>query len=482
MALRSENVRAVRPASFSEQVKQVVTTYTTQRMLRWMAGLFCLFFLPLLLTAALTDNTGGDDSTAFAFLIAMPMMWSVIFLVAQSKSQFAHARARMMPNFLPPHMAVLATILLTMFVGFPAIIAACGGGSLLSLIALGMSIGAPAIWGGHLNRMGPTLLSLAAFYTLMTRWGQQFWLSAAANYWHVHAGIVLIGTALIGAWLWRLCHLSEEMDDYQNVFQAMLARRTSTEAVEQRRVVAVQMRRAWLMGRLSDWWYRQIGGYYGGGRAGLQRLLRYGFNAVPIEIQGLFFAAMALCLAVFFMQFSFFRESGASFGVVIFGAQFGILMPGQLAGEFLAQRRPRMAYEMLLPASRMQLVDALLAVSIQNAAKLWLIMHVTLGIALVITERPVSLRSAVIFLLLSAAVTWAAAGVSLRLATWASMAKRMLVSMLAWVVFLPPLIVWATKGVELDVWPFIVITAALLVIGLWAVRSARRAWLNLEFV
>ena len=63
---------------------------------------------------------------------------------------------------------------------------------------------------------------------------------------------------------------------------------------------------------------------------------------------------MALCLTVFFMQFSFFREGPASFGVVIFAAQFGILMPGQLAGEMLAQRRPRMAYEMLLPVSRTQ--------------------------------------------------------------------------------------------------------------------------------
>ena len=61
------------------------------------------------------------------------------------------------------------------------------------------------------------------------------------------------------------------MDDYQNVFQAMLARRTSTEAVEQRRIVAVQMRRTWLMGHLSDWWYNRIGGYYGGSGAGLRK-------------------------------------------------------------------------------------------------------------------------------------------------------------------------------------------------------------------
>jgi hypothetical protein len=241
------------------------------------------------------------------------------------------------------------------------------------------------------------------------------------------------------------------------------------------------MRRTWLIGRLSDWWYSQIGGYYGGGRAGLERLLRYGFSAVPIETQGLFFAVMAICISVFFMQFSFIREGGGV-GMAFFVLQFGVLMPGQLAGEFLAQRRPRIAYEMLLPVSRTQLVDGLLAVSIQNTARMWLIMHVTLGIGLVIIEQPVTLRTAVVFLLLSATVTGAETGVSLRVSMWPSMAKRMLVSALAWVVLLPPLVVWAVNSKKLDAWPFILIAAALVAAGFWALRAARRAWMNLEFV
>jgi hypothetical protein len=235
------------------------------------------------------------------------------------------------------------------------------------------------------------------------------------------------------------------------------------------------------MGPLSDWWYNRIGGYFGGSGAGLRNMLRYGFSPVPIEMQGLIFTVMALCLTMFFMQFSFFQEGPASFGVVIFAAQFGILMPGQLAGEMLAQRRPRMGFEMLLPVSRTQLVDALLAVSVQNAAKLWLMMHVTLGIALLITGRPVTPRVGIVFVILSAAVTFAAVGISLRLSVWSSMAKRMLVSMLSWVVLLPTLVVWVIYGEKLSVWPFVAIAVVFFAVGSWAIDLARQAWMDLEF-
>ena len=70
---------------------------------------------------------------------------------------------------------------------------------------------------------------------------------------------------------------------------------------------------------------------------------------------------MVICLGIFFTQFSMLSQSGATSGSFFFFAQFGILMPGQMAGEILAQRRPRIASEMLLPVSRTQLVDGLLA-------------------------------------------------------------------------------------------------------------------------
>ena len=59
----------------------------------------------------------------------------------------------------------------------------------------------------------------------------------------------------------------------------MLARRTGSEAVEQRRIVAAQVGRNRLTSRVGDWWHERIGGYYGGSPVGLVRVLRYGFAA-----------------------------------------------------------------------------------------------------------------------------------------------------------------------------------------------------------
>ena len=102
----------------------------------------------------------------------------------------------------------------------------------------------------------------------------------------------------------------------------------------------------------------------------------------------------------------------------------------------------------------------------------------TLGIALLITGRPVTPRIGIVFVILSAAVTFAAVGISLRLSVWASMAKRMLVSMLAWVVLLPTMMVWVMDGETLSVWPFVAIAVVFFAVGSWAIDSARRAWLD----
>ena len=62
------------------------------------------------------------------FVLGMPMFILLPFLVGQVKMQFAHSRARLMPQFLPAHLAVLCGILLTSFVLYP-----CAAGCLLAM-------------------------------------------------------------------------------------------------------------------------------------------------------------------------------------------------------------------------------------------------------------------------------------------------------------------------------------------------------------
>ena len=221
---------------------------------------------------------------------------------------------------------------------------------------------------------------------------------------------MLTGVALILAWIWRVTHLREEMDDYQNNYMAILARRTGSEAVEQRRLVATQFGRNRFGSWVGDRWHDSLGGYHGGSQSRLVRLLRYGLAANPVEVQGLFFIAVILAFGVFLTQFSYLGKAGANFGAMFFFLQFAILLPGQMAGEALAQRRPRLAFEMLLPLSREQLVDGLLAASARNSMVLWGMMNVGLALVLALMNDTYSIRAAVMYLLFSATTMFATMG------------------------------------------------------------------------
>ncbi len=483
MALTSNNV-TVTPhwATLLRQIKQVCMTYVTQRYLWIGMAFFGLIMVPNMLVSMGPQHARRDGAPTMAFVIGMPMLAAVPFLVGLAKSQLAHSRARLTPQFLPAHLIVLAGILLSFLVMLPLFAAPIAGFEPLGLVALAMAIGVPALWGSHMRRFTPLLVSLAVFYSLLTSWGLDWWIVNSVQHVKIHAAIVAFGIVLASSWIWRMSRLREEMDDYQNAYQMLFARRTSTEAIEQRRIVANQVRRSSLLRGVGDWWHSRLGGYFGGGMLGLVRILTYGLQATPIEVSGLFFVAMMLCMGVFLTQFSVLAQQGGDTGIVMFLVQFGNILPGMMAGELLAQRRPRIANEILLPLTRDQLINALFAASIRNSIVLWLMMHVALGVVLAMAGRPFEFRTILALLLLSASSTLAVIGASLRVSPWPSRAKRIVVSMTAMMILLPPLFAWMVSKAAINSATLATIVFALTAIGIWAIRSARRAWLNLEFV
>lgn len=464
-----------------EQIKHVGKTYLTQRYVWWMALFAGVIMLPNFLAMAGPKRGTPDGAHPMLFLVGMPMFLLLPLLVGQAKMQFAHSRARLLPRFMPAHVAVLAGILLLLFVVFPSMLAIVAGFEPLGLLALAVAIGASAMWGSQINRFAPMLLALIAFYSLMTRPGLDWWVLRAADHLPVLGVIFVVGAAAVCAWLWRICHMHEEAADYQNVYALMLARRTGSEAVEQRRIVATQLGRNQLTSRISDWWHERLGGYYGGSPAGLVRVLRYGFGANPVEVQGLFFATLIVTVGIFFNQFSFLAQAGASFGAIFFMAQFAILLPGQIGGELMAQRRPRIANEMLLPLSRSQLIGGLFAASAGNAARLWIMINAAVGIVTLTSKDEVSLQSVAMFLLLSVTVAFAAFGMSMRTAIWPSMTKRLMVLWCGWLVLMTPLVLWSTMHAKWGNAPFIACAIGFVGAGAMLVYAARRVWLNLEF-
>lgn len=270
------------------------------------------------------------------------------------------------------------------------------------------------------------------------------------------------------------------MGDYQNVYALMLARRTGSEAIEQRRIVAAQVGRNQLLARVGDWWCDRLGGYYGGSKAGLARILRYGFSPNPVEVQALFMAAMIISVGVFLSRFSILAQSGANFGAMFFFVQFSVLVPAQSAGELMAQRRPRISWEMLLPVSRSQLIDGLFAASIRNAFTLWVMMNGALLVVISMQANQLSPVTLSMFLLLSASTMLAALGVGLRVAIWPSMAKRFAVLFASCIVFLAPMVSWWNLRESTGDWPFAVVALVVVALGAGLICEARRAWLQLE--
>ena len=464
-----------------EQIKQVSLTYLTQRYLWWVLAFLSLMGLPsLLMLAHSSSGPNSDAGQEMLFAIGMPMFTVLPFLVGQVKMQLGHSRARLMPQFFPAHLTVLGGILLTSFVLYPWLLADLSGAEPIGFIALAFAIGVPAIWGAQLNRFSAMLISLVVFYSLLTDWGLHWWIIDASSHRGVLAFIAVAGVISVIAWLARLCELTEEMPDYQNVYMAMLARRTGSEAVEQRRVVAMQIGRNQLMARVGDWWFDRIGGYYGGSKAGLVRILRYGFAAAPVEVQGLFMALTIVSIGIFFTKFSILAKAGANFGGMFFFIQFSMLMPAQTAGELLAQRRPRIAWEMLLPLSRAQLVNGLFAASARNAFAMWLMMNAAFLIVVGLQEKPVSLGTLSMFLLMSLATMFATMGVALRVAIWPSTAKRMALLLPSCLIFVIPIALWWNLRENLGDWPFVVVAGGVIAFGAGLLYEARRAWLNLE--
>ena len=461
------------------QIKQVALTYVTQRYLWLVIAMFGLISVPNMIASAAKRGT-PDAAGPIMFVIGMPLIALAPMLVGIAKMQFGHSRARLTPQFLPAHLTVLAGILLAIFVAHPLVESEIAGFAPLGMLALAAAIGAPAIWGAHFSRFAPMLVSLAVFYSLLTAPGLDWWLVNSSQHQVIHAAIFAAGILLGAAWMRRLANLNEEMDDYQNVYQAMLARRTGSEAIEQRRIVATQVGRYKLLANVGDWWHQRIGIYYGGSFAGLVRLLQYGAAVVPVAVQGLLFSTMVVCIGVFFTQFSMLSSSGGLSGSFFFFAQFGAMLPGMMVGEVLAQRRPRIASELMLPVTRTQLVDGLFVVSARNAFTLWLMLNTALGIVVAMLNEPPTLGTIAMYLLLSAATTLVAMGISLRTAVWPNFTKRYIVLWLVWMALLPAILGWAVLRAKTGDWPFAIVAVALIAVGFAAIYLARRAWLNLE--
>ena len=377
---------------------------------------------------------------------------------------------------------MLIVILAALTLAFPLFTALCFQLSPVGTVALALAIAAPILLAAHANRMPGMLVGLAAFYSTMTKWGV-WWFDPTGTYWLMHVGIILLGFALIAYYLHRLAHLREEMDDYQSFTQWQQSRKAGTEVSEQRRAVAENLRRHPFMSWFTDSWFDRMGGFHGNQLFSLARLLNYGFGQ-PAFVQGIWMAVWFGAITLFLGRFGLSSQSptnGSLFGSSMFYLQMSMMFPGMFPGEWLARRRPRIAGELLLPLSRSQYVDGLLAAAMWNAAGFWFVMNLGLMIVTYVNAGDrLTLPIACMTLLLTASGAFGLAGVALRTAIWPSVIKRLGVLMLIVIPFQAPLLGWLGQQASLGNTVFLPAVAATTTVGVVMIGVARKAWLNLE--
>jgi hypothetical protein len=369
--------------------------------------------------------------------------------------------------------------LLLLLVIDPLLIAAVANLPAIGYVSLAIAVAAPMIWGAHLNRMLGVLGALAIYFSLLTDSGIHWWVIDAAANWSAHAMIV-VGVVLLAAWLYRLAHLREEMPDYHGAVPWRVARPSGGESSVQRSASANQVTRSPLIAWIIDIWLSGMPrALVVGDRRQFSRLLGYGFSPWPIELQ-----AVALTLAIggvtlFMTDFtSFGRQAGV--GALNFYLFFATIMPGFQGGEWLDQRRPRVAVELFRPFSRPQLIDGLFVAILRNSIVYWLIMNFGILLAAwhVLGDR-LKLEDIAMYAFLSSATTFATLGLALRIAVWPSQFIRLCFTLVMWM-FMAPFVGWWLGRERYGDFPFVTLAVILAGIGKLLVANARKAWLNLE--
>jgi uncharacterized membrane protein len=477
----------------AERIKQVAITYVTHRYI-WAGALFLVAVAgPMYIGMSGQQNHPREIAPSMVFAIGIPPLFLARFLVGHAKSQFGQWQARLTPDFLPSHVAILSACLILLLGAYPLLLARHAQASPLGFIAYALAVATPAIWVLHRGYGFGFLFSLVVLYSAITDWGAHWWVADAAEHWYFHAAIIAVCVILLAAWVRRLCDLTEEMPDFRNSMNWRVARPGGGEVIEQRRAAAAKICRSPLITRISDFWLSRLPAADDRrARPALTRLLSYGFGAWTAEFSSLFTGFLMAAVTWFMADFAVFAHAGDATMLHIFSL-FTIYMPAYSGGELLAQRRPRVATELFRPLTRAQLVDGLFISAARSTLLGWLVQNVLLAIvAWHILGSQLTPWTVASYALISATAAFAILGLSLRISVYPSQFKRLLAVVAPWCVaaavasgFMARNAAIAREGAtppdHFYLWPILPIVAALLIaVGVLLVASARKAWLNLE--
>ena len=370
------------------QLQQVAQTYLTRRA-AWIVAAFVAFtwVFSLIAPSLLTD-----EPVAAAPLAGLAAAVTGYALGIQAKWQFCNPRARLLPDFKRPHLAVPAAILVVCCLVYPLAVAQAARWSPLGALAFSIAGTAAGIWAMH----RPSALTIAPAFCIFLSFGTpptiNFYVLPAPTPTISAARLAILAVAWgsIAYWLHRLSVLGEEDVDYLIPVLAQDGTRVRPVGKQASRPNGATFILGSWQSRLADTW-RYSAPNVATTIADRQRLLGDGPLAAPPWIRAIglatMFLAMLLIAPLIALGFSAVfgldvRDNEQVVGVII-------LMTAAMGGSQLEQRRPRMSQELMLPLRRQDYFNGLFAGAARHAFAIWIttLAAVIAYIALLIPDR-----------------------------------------------------------------------------------------------
>jgi hypothetical protein len=456
------------------QLPQVLLTYATRRSLWLVLACGLLFVGPSVALAHLLELEPTHRAGFLLFSVCATDFIVCFVIVTQAKWQFCDSRSCLLPGFAVPHVLPLVTMAVLGLGLYPVIVGARIG-TPWGLAACAIGIASCMIWSMHGDDRLLALLALMQCFVLISPPVREFWTST--HYAAIHVPIVVAGWAALFLWLRRLTSMREEDSDYLVPLQAQQGSPTRRERSHADRVIArMVVRNSWQ--RLTcDWWHDRLANVRERTARGRQWLLRYGYSPTPVE-----YSAIPIAAGYFFILFTIFHwREFPSKGPGISALVIPMAFPAMTTSGLLAIRRTRMAFELLLPLTRRQYFDGVLAAAARSAFISWIPTHGAI-IALIFFTTSIRVDPPFVVDLTALSLGFHVCAFSI-MARIAQIPSGFLRQILPFASLFPAMMVLGIgmasleTGYSLAAW---IIALALAAFGLLYLRRVRDRWFNLE--
>jgi hypothetical protein len=222
----------------NRQVTAVLLTYATRLAMQVLLGGGGIIYALAIFAMAMDSQSTGESRLDSAYPLLMVPAGLIAYLLAtHAKWQFVDPRARLLPRFAAPHLAVIAGSAVVGLIFLPSLAAIASRLSPLGFLAGTIVVASSLIWGIHANSRLATIVFMAMIFSAYSDDARLFLLMpvSVSRFFPLHLLLLVAGWTALAAWLVRLSRLHEEQDDYNIPVQAQSGSATRMERLQANR-------------------------------------------------------------------------------------------------------------------------------------------------------------------------------------------------------------------------------------------------------